>query len=100
MGGGYSSLPTYNSLHFTHINRNILNITIMAYQRLSINNFRFKLTGYGRYEVTYTSPKIGKQWKASITDMSLIDDTKNAEEPRQYDLRRLLYLVKHGVHQY
>lgn len=72
----------------------------MAYQRLSINDFRFKLTGYGRYEVTYTSPKIGKQWKASITDMRLIDDTKNAEEPRQFDLRRLLYLVKHGVHQY
>lgn len=32
MGGGYSSLPTYNNLHFTHINRNILNIIIMAYQ--------------------------------------------------------------------
>lgn len=72
----------------------------MAYQKLSINDFRFKLTGYGRYEVTYTSPKIGKQWKASITDMRLIDDTKNAEEPRQYDLRRLLHFVKHGVPQY
>lgn len=72
----------------------------MAYQRLSINDFRFKLTRYGRYEVTYTSPKIGKQWKASITDMKLIDDTKNAEEPRQFDLRRLLYHVKHGVPQY
>lgn len=45
-------------------------------------------------------PKIGKQWKASITDMKLIDDTKNAEEPRQFDLRRLLYFVKHGVPQY
>ena len=72
----------------------------MAYQRLSINDFRFKPTGYGRYEVTYTSPKIGKQWKASITDMKLIDSTKNADEPRQFDLRRLLYLVKHGVPQY
>ena len=69
----------------------------MAYQRLSINDFRFKPAGYGRYEVTYTSPKIGKQWKTHITDMSLIDDTKNAEEPRQVDLRKLLYLVKHGV---
>lgn len=97
MGGGYNSLPTYNNLHFTHTSRNILNITIMA---LSINDFRFKLTRYGRYEVTYTSPKIGKQWKTSITDMKLIDDTKNADEPRQFDLRRLLHLVKHGVPQY
>lgn len=72
----------------------------MAYRRLSINDFQFKPTGYGRYEVTYTSSKIGKQWKTTITDMSLIDDTKNAEEPRQFDLRRLLHLVKHGVPQY
>lgn len=100
MGGGYNSLPTYNNLHFTHISRNILNLTIMAYRKLSINDFRFKPTGYGRYEVTYTSPKIGKQWKTFITDMSIIDATKNAEEPRQFDLRRLLYLVKHGVPQY
>ena len=72
----------------------------MAYRKLSINDFRFKPTGYGRYEVTYTSPKIGKQWKTSITDIRLIDDTKNAEEPRQFDLRRLLHLVKHGAPQY
>lgn len=72
----------------------------MAYKRLSITDFQFKQTYYGRYEVTYTSPKIGKQWKTSITDMKLIDATKNAEEPRQFDLRRLLYLVKHGVPQY
>ena len=87
MGGGYNSLPTYNNLHFTHISRNILNITIMAYRKLSINDFQFKPTGYGRYEVTYTSPKIGKQWKASITDMSLIDDTKNANNPTFITLR-------------
>ena len=53
----------------------------MAYRKLSIDDFRFKPTGYGRYEVTYISPKIGKQWKTSITDMSIIDATKNAEEP-------------------
>lgn len=100
MGGGYSSLPTYNNLHFTHISRNILNTIIMPYERLSINDFRFKLTGYGRFEVTYTSPKTGKQWKTSTTDIRLIDDTKNAEEPRQFDLRRLLHLVKHGAPQY
>ena len=55
----------------------------MPYERLSINDFRFKLTGYGRFEVTYTSPKTGKQWKTSTTDIRLIDDTKNAEEPKQ-----------------
>lgn len=67
MGGDYSSLPTYNNLHFTHISRNLLNTTIMPYRKLlSINDFQFKPTGYGRYEVTYTSPKIGKQWKTSI----------------------------------
>lgn len=72
----------------------------MAYQKLSINDFRFKPTGHGRYEVTYTSPKTGKQWKTSTTNMMLIDDTKNAEEPKQSDLRKLLYLVKHGVPRY
>lgn len=72
----------------------------MPYERLSINDFRFKPTGYGRYEVTYTSPKTGKQWKASTTDMMLIDDTKNADEPKQVDLRRLLYIVKHGTSKY
>lgn len=72
----------------------------MSYTRLSIYDFRFKPTGYGRYEVTYTSPKTGKQWKASTTDMMLIDDTKNADEPKQVDLRRLLYIVKHGTSKY
>ena len=72
----------------------------MAYQRLSITDFQFKPTGYGRYEVIYTSPKTGKQWKTSTTNMMLIDDTKNAEETKQSDLRKLLYLVKHGVPRY
>lgn len=53
----------------------------MIRRRISIEDFRFKPTGFGRYAVTYTSPKTGKWWVTSITDMELIDATKNSPYP-------------------
>lgn len=61
--------------------------------------FDFRFAGYGRYVVTYTTPKRGDFWRAHITDMTLIDDTKNAEAPTLAAFRRLRDAVKNnGTH--
>ena len=64
--------------------------------RTSIYNFNFQFSGYGHYRVTYTSPATGKQWNTIVNDMSLIDATKNADEPRRKDLEVLKRLCKGG----
>lgn len=61
---------------------------------ININDFKFEFAGYGHYKVTYTSPKTGKKWSATINDMSIIDATKNAEEPKKQDLEYLKKIVK------
>jgi hypothetical protein len=53
---------------------------------IKITDFDFQFAGYGHYKVTYTSPVTGKAWKKTITDMTLIDATKNANEPKKKDL--------------
>jgi hypothetical protein len=60
----------------------------------SINNFSFQIIGYGHYAVTYTSPKTGKSWKKTTSNMPLIDDTKNSDNPTQRSLNELKSLVK------
>lgn len=52
-------------------------------KKISITDFEFKVTGYGHYNVTYTSPVTGKQWTTAIDDMSIIDATKNSETLRK-----------------
>ena len=62
-------------------------------------SFSFRFAGFGQYVVTYTTPTRGDYWRARITDMSLIDETKNAEEPTGAALRRLRDAVKlNGTH--
>ena len=63
-------------------------------RNININDFKFEFAGYGHYKVTYTSPKIGKKWSATINNMSLIDATINAEEPKKQDLEYLKKIVK------
>jgi hypothetical protein len=65
--------------------RNKLNNKIMK-TAISISDFQFSPAGYGHYKVTYTSPVTGKSWKRMTSDMSLIDATKNADEPLKKDL--------------
>lgn len=62
--------------------------------KISINDFRFRIKGYGRYLVTYESPKTGKKWHKTIDDMLLIDETKNSENPKKKDLEMLKHLIK------
>lgn len=61
-------------------------------KKISITDFEFKVTGYGHYNVTYTSPVTGKQWTTGIDDMPIIDATKNSENPKKKDLEYLLHL--------
>lgn len=64
--------------------------------KIDINDFKFEFAGYGHYKVTYTSPKTSKQWSATINNMSLIDATKNAENPKRQDLEYLKKIVKNA----
>ena len=63
-------------------------------QKISKYDFTFEFAGYGHYKVTYTSPVTGKQWSKTINDMTIIDDTKNADEPKRKDLEELKRKVK------
>lgn len=57
-------------------------------------HFTFVFVGSGQYRVTYTSSNTGKSWAATITDMTLIDKTKNSECPKRTDLERLKKAIK------
>ena len=62
--------------------------------KTKINDFSFRLSGYGHYVVTYTSPKTQKVWSTKTNDMVLIDLTKNEDNPKQKDLNTLKAVCK------
>jgi len=62
--------------------------------KTSISDFSFRISGYGHYIVTYTSPTTGKQWKKTVDAMELIDQTKNANDPKKCDLNKLKRIIK------
>jgi hypothetical protein len=62
--------------------------------RINLTDFTFKFSGYGQYVVSYTDGR-GRVYSKYTTDMPLIDVTKNAEEPKQKDLKTLKNLCKH-----
>lgn len=64
--------------------------------RIELNDFSFKFASYGHYYVTYTSPATYKQWCILTDNMPLIDDTKNADNPKKKDLNFLKYLCKNN----
>ena len=66
----------------------------MKNPKISLSDFRFEFAGYGHYRVTYTSPVTGKKWSTTTNNMPLIDETKNANEPKIKDLIRLKNLCK------
>jgi len=58
--------------------------------KTQLSDFTFRPAGYGCYMVNYTSPATGMSWRgARVTDMTLIDRTKNADEPTQVALNAL-----------
>ena len=66
----------------------------MKAPKISISDFRFAFAGYGHYRVTYRSPITGKEWTTTTNNMQLIDETKNAENPKKKDLEMLKYFCK------
>ncbi len=61
---------------------------------ISLSDFSFQFKGSGHYQVTYFSPNTNKEWSALITDMTLIDSTKNEDEPLKKDLNWLKTVIK------
>lgn len=63
-------------------------------RKISISDFSFEFQGRGHYKVTYTSHTTGKKWTATTSNMPLIDDTKNADDPKVKDLETLKRMCK------
>ena len=69
------------------------------YRANDLSGFDFRFAGSGHYRVTYTTPTRGDYWVALITDMTLIDATKNAEWTKKKDIQHLREVVKRsGTH--
>jgi hypothetical protein len=66
----------------------------MKTPKISKSDFQFKLAGYGHYIVTYISPVTGLYWTKTIHDMTLIDATKNSDNPKRCDLEMLKRVCK------
>ena len=62
--------------------------------KIEKSDFEFIFAGYGHYKITYQSPKTGKKWTKTISDMLLIDTTKNEEIPKRKDLEALKRVIK------
>jgi nucleoid DNA-binding protein len=56
---------------------------------IKISDFQFQFAGYGHYKVTYQSPRTGKRFTTTTSDMPLIDATKNEDRPKIKDLNQL-----------
>lgn len=64
-----------------------------------LHNFTFDYLSAGHYKVTYTTDKRGDYWIAIITDMTLIDSTKNADVAKIKDIAWLRKkVINNGWH--
>jgi hypothetical protein len=66
----------------------------MKTPKTKLSDFAFVFSGYGHYKVTYTSPITGKQWENTTNNMTLIDNTKNCDNPKQNELECLKRMCK------
>ena len=62
--------------------------------RTNKSDFEFKLWSRGLYKVIYTSPTTGQKYGSLVTDMELIDSTKNCDTPKQVHLNQLKRICK------
>lgn len=69
----------------------------MKAKRIQRTDFSFLPSGHGAYVVSYQS--ISGKWTARITDMELIDNIKNTDEPLVKYLNELKRAVKRGYHE-
>lgn len=63
-------------------------------KKIKLSDFNFEFSGYGHYKVTYTSPVTLKQYKNIISNMEIIDNTKNSDSPKICDLITLKNICK------
>ena len=56
------------------------------YNAISLIDFSFVKDSCGHYFVQFTSRNTLKSWITLVTDMTLIDSTRNSENPRREDL--------------
>ena len=61
---------------------------------IKLSDFRFEFSGYGHYKVYYISPVTLKEYTQITNNMSLIDVTKNSDDPKKCDLITLKNLCK------
>ena len=54
-----------------------------------LSQFSFNFSGYGHYRVVYTTPSMRYMYIATISDMTVIDATKNAECAKLDDILNL-----------
>lgn len=73
----------------------------MKYNRINpLEGFTFRKVLSGAYIVTYESDydrKVGRYWQNRIQDMTVIDATRNADEPKRRDVELLCRIVKRGT---
>lgn len=62
--------------------------------KIEKSQFRFRFTGHGHYLVDYMTANDRLRYSRTITDMQIIDATKNEEYPKQKDLKELRRQVK------
>lgn len=63
--------------------------------KTELKDFSKKISSYGHYKVTYTSPITGKQWSRIINNSTLLDSVFETESPKRKDLEQLKRLVKY-----
>ena len=64
--------------------------------KTELTDFTFRPSGHGHYKVTYISPVTGKEWTTTTDNMPLIDDAKNADNPKRKDLNTLKWICKNS----
>ena len=64
--------------------------------RASISDFKFITAGYGHFLVRFTDPATGQTYQRITDEMPLIDATKNADEPSQSNIDKLIRFVSRG----
>ena len=62
--------------------------------KIQKSQFRFKFIGHGHYLVDYVTPNGKSRYSRTITNMSIIDETKSEDYPTQKNLKELRRLVK------
>lgn len=65
-----------------------------------LEGFTFRKVSSGAYQVSFESDydrKVGRYWTNRIEDMTIIDATKNCDQPRRKDVDLLRRIVKRGT---